>query len=347
MFPPSLRISFTQNKSLFYPATFGLAYWLHDLHHLTPRRQLTGDCRIPGRNSAGPLPAPARLFRLRREQDLAVAALAHGMRHRFARPLNVRSDILSLLQVDIDPGVRTGVLALDHRRPADEPVVFTPATPPLEVALAQFAALRREGLVLIAPSPTDRRASIVRRDFLRLVRSDQIDADACGGSDADPVECDSTFHTLSASVGALRKGRRYAIVAIAAFSSLVTPPDVISQIGLGVPIIVLYELSIIAVRMVERRRAQAEAAEEAAGRAAAIVVEEYQAIPFVAENEGTSILNPDAPFSQEYGAWALPRGDVMWQNYINGWLSYYISNGTLDNLYTEIIGPTEGLPPCS
>ena len=87
--------------------------------------------------------------------------------------------------------------------------------------------------------------------------------------------------------------------------------------------------------------------EVAAGRAAAIVVEEYQAIPFVAENAGTSILNPDAPFSQEYGAWALPRGDVMWQNYINGWLSYYISNGTLDSLYTEIIGPTEGLPPCS
>jgi polar amino acid transport system substrate-binding protein len=87
--------------------------------------------------------------------------------------------------------------------------------------------------------------------------------------------------------------------------------------------------------------------EVAAGRAAAIVVEEYQAIPFVAENEGTSILNPDAPFSQEYGAWALPRGDVMWLNYINGWLSYYISNGTLDSLYTDIIGPTEGLPPCS
>lgn len=87
--------------------------------------------------------------------------------------------------------------------------------------------------------------------------------------------------------------------------------------------------------------------EVAAGRADAIVVEEYQAIPFVEENEGTSILNPDQPFSQEYGAWALPRGDVMWLNYLNGWLGYYISNGTLDNLYTEIIGPTEGLPPCN
>jgi Sec-independent protein secretion pathway component TatC len=38
---------------------------------------------------------------------------------------------------------------------------------------------------------------------------------------------------------------------------------------LGVPIIILYELSIIAVRIVERRRAQAEAAEAAAERAAA------------------------------------------------------------------------------
>jgi hypothetical protein len=33
------------------------------------------------------------------------------------------------------------------RRAAEEPVVFTPAVPPLEVALAQLAALRREGLI--------------------------------------------------------------------------------------------------------------------------------------------------------------------------------------------------------
>jgi sec-independent protein translocase protein TatC len=38
---------------------------------------------------------------------------------------------------------------------------------------------------------------------------------------------------------------------------------VISQVGLAVPIILLYELSIIAVRMVEKRRAEAEAAEAA------------------------------------------------------------------------------------
>jgi len=87
--------------------------------------------------------------------------------------------------------------------------------------------------------------------------------------------------------------------------------------------------------------------EVASGRADAIVVEEYLAIPFVAENPSTSILNPDDPFSQEYGAWAVPRGDVVWLEYVNGWLGYYISNGTLDGLYTDIIGPTEGLPACN
>ena len=61
----------------------------------------------------------------------------------------------------------------------------------------------------------------------------------------------------------LSTNRRYAIVAVFAAAAVLTPPDVISQIGLAVPILLLYELSIIAVRMVERRRAQAEADEEA------------------------------------------------------------------------------------
>lgn len=92
---------------------------------------------------------------------------------------------------------------------------------------------------------------------------------------------------------------------------------------------------------------QAAFLEVASGRADAIVVEEYLAIPFVRENPGTSVLNPNQPFSQEYGAWAVPRGALIWQDYLNGFLSYYIANGTLDGLYTDIIGPTEGLPACN
>ncbi len=48
-----------------------------------------------------------------------------------------------------------------------------------------------------------RSASLLRADFLRLVRSGQLEADACGGSDSDPIDCASTFATFSASVGAL------------------------------------------------------------------------------------------------------------------------------------------------
>jgi iron complex outermembrane recepter protein len=50
-----------------------------------------------------------------------------------------------------------------------------------------------------------RTAAIERRDFLRLVRSDQLAEDACGTGEPDPVDCRSRFHTLSASIGALRQ----------------------------------------------------------------------------------------------------------------------------------------------
>ncbi len=61
----------------------------------------------------------------------------------------------------------------------------------------------------------------------------------------------------------LGRNRKYAIVGIFVVAAVLTPPDVISQIGLGLPIILLYEVSIVAVRMAEKRRAAAEAAEEA------------------------------------------------------------------------------------
>ena len=66
----------------------------------------------------------------------------------------------------------------------------------------------------------------------------------------------------------LRQGRRYAIVGIFVFAAFVTPPDPFSQIILGLAILGLYEMSIIAVRLVEKRREQDEASEataEAAG----------------------------------------------------------------------------------
>jgi sec-independent protein translocase protein TatC len=77
--------------------------------------------------------------------------------------------------------------------------------------------------------------------------------------------------TLLARVGiitsqTLTSKRRYAIVVMFIVAAVLTPPDVMSQIGLAVPLILLYEGSIVAVRMIEKKRAQAEAEEEVASK---------------------------------------------------------------------------------
>ncbi|MEO0820051.1 MAG: twin-arginine translocase subunit TatC [Pseudomonadota bacterium] len=59
----------------------------------------------------------------------------------------------------------------------------------------------------------------------------------------------------------LSRGRKYAVVGIAAVAAIITPPDVISQIALGVPVYLLYEISILLVRRFEQKR-EAERAED-------------------------------------------------------------------------------------
>ncbi len=58
----------------------------------------------------------------------------------------------------------------------------------------------------------------------------------------------------------LRKGRKYALVGILGASAIFTPPDVISQIMLTVPVYGLYEISIWIVAMMEKKAAEEEAA---------------------------------------------------------------------------------------
>lgn len=65
------------------------------------------------------------------------------------------------------------------------------------------------------------------------------------------------------NVDQLSKGRRYAIVGILIVAAFITPPDPISQIGLALPMYGLYELAILSVRIVEKRRKAALAAQEA------------------------------------------------------------------------------------
>jgi sec-independent protein translocase protein TatC len=64
---------------------------------------------------------------------------------------------------------------------------------------------------------------------------------------------------LLARVGAidaqyLKERRRYFIVIIFAAAAILTPPDPITQIGLSIPLLILYELSILSVKLTERKK---------------------------------------------------------------------------------------------
>ena len=52
----------------------------------------------------------------------------------------------------------------------------------------------------------------------------------------------------------MRRNRKYAVVSSFGCAALLTPPDIISQIGLGIPIIILYEISIYLAAIMEKKR---------------------------------------------------------------------------------------------
>ena len=62
----------------------------------------------------------------------------------------------------------------------------------------------------------------------------------------------------------LKSGRKYAVVGILAFAAFFTPPDIISQVMLAVPVAILYEISIWCVALIERARDREEEERNAA-----------------------------------------------------------------------------------
>ena len=73
--------------------------------------------------------------------------------------------------------------------------------------------------------------------------------------------------TLLARVGlatskGMAKKRKYAIVGVFIVAAIFTPPDPISQLSLALPVIVLYEVSILMAKLVEKKKAEAEDEDE-------------------------------------------------------------------------------------
>lgn len=56
------------------------------------------------------------------------------------------------------------------------------------------------------------------------------------------------------STATLAKGRRYAVVILLSIAAVITPPDILSQVLLFIPLYALYEVSILLGRMIEKRR---------------------------------------------------------------------------------------------
>jgi len=54
--------------------------------------------------------------------------------------------------------------------------------------------------------------------------------------------------------GSMRRGRRYAVVLMFVLSGLLTPPDVLSQIFMALPLVLLYEVSILIASKAQRQK---------------------------------------------------------------------------------------------
>ena len=60
----------------------------------------------------------------------------------------------------------------------------------------------------------------------------------------------------------LKERRKYVVVIIFATAAILTPPDPITQIGLAIPLLLLYELSILSVKIIESKNLKRQREEE-------------------------------------------------------------------------------------
>ncbi|HWC62885.1 MAG TPA: twin-arginine translocase subunit TatC, partial [Rhizomicrobium sp.] len=70
------------------------------------------------------------------------------------------------------------------------------------------------------------------------------------------------------TVKSLKEMRRYAYVGLFAVAAVFTPPDAISMLSLAIPLVALYEISVLSVMMIEKNRAKEDAARAARSVAA-------------------------------------------------------------------------------
>ena len=116
-----------------------------------------------------------------------------------------------------------------------------------------FEQLGGEGVAAITPQ-------IKVSEYLSLVMALML---AFGLSFQLPVILSLLGRAGIIGADTLRSGRKYAVVGILVAAAFFTPPDLISQVMLAVPVYGLYEISIWCVSMMEKKAAEEEAARQA------------------------------------------------------------------------------------
>lgn len=64
----------------------------------------------------------------------------------------------------------------------------------------------------------------------------------------------------------LKKNRKYALLLFFVGAAILTPPDVVTQIMMALPLLLLYEISIVGARIFGRKKVPADATDDAAGK---------------------------------------------------------------------------------
>lgn len=153
------------------------------------------------------------------------------------------------------------------------------------------------------------------------------------------------------SLETMRRSRPVVVVVIFVASAILTPPDVVSQLAMGIPSLFLFEVSLLVSAMALRRKHQREAAEKQAEEAEAAVQAAHQAeadghqvepetIP-LQESPSTHVEPPGTPATQAFSEpppESVPEGDFYPDN--DDFYNYEEETASRNDAGTETVHPT-------